>query len=259
MRGRSKKSEGAGTLIKGLKILQLLGDYPDGIRFTDLVAEAGLAPSTTHRILAPLENEGFIEFEESTRLYFLGLRVFELSQKVSRVSSAAEIARPVMRELADHTGWTITLNILDRDHMVVLERVDPPSKVHVGTDIGTRETLYSTSTGKVLLASLNQAERKTVLDVLKLKPLTKRTIASRRELEREIEEVAKRGFAIADEENEDNVRALAVLVPSTGGQRCALAMAAPAFVASRETLIQKMPRLRTAAAEIASRLGAGRR
>jgi DNA-binding IclR family transcriptional regulator len=248
---------GLGTLVRGLRLLRILGDQPEGMRFTDVVARANLARATTHRLLAALVSEGYVEFDEATRLYSLGLQVFELSHRVGRVRSAADTARPFMSELANATGCTVTLNVLDGDHMVVVERVHAPSNVRIGTEIGSREAIYSTSTGKVVLASLPSEIQAKILQSTELRSLTPKTITKRRALMDELARVADQQFALADEENEIGVRAVAVRIPIASGQRqAALALAAPSFVMSSKDLLDRLAPLRAAAQAIGTRLTA---
>lgn len=255
-KSRARAATEVGTLPKALQLMITLGDFPEGARFTDVARATGLPVSTTHRVLATLVEHGFVDFNPERRLYSLGLRIFELSHKIAGVNTIAGTALPTMRKLAESTGYMVSLNILDEYEVLVLERAELPSKgVQLRARIGAREPLYSTATGKVLLANVPAPERAEILVRLELKKLTEHTITSRKELEKELQKTAMQGYGTTDEENEIGFRSIAVLVPSARSRHpIALALAAPAFLSSARMLKAQLPQLRAAAAEIGSRL-----
>ncbi|MER9174358.1 IclR family transcriptional regulator [Mesorhizobium sp. M0955] len=245
-----------GTLLKGLKILQVLGDNPRGVRFSELAETAELANSTAHRILGLLVDRGFVEYDQQSRLYTLGLKLLELSQKVNAIVGVAEVARPVMRDLADRSGMLVSLDVLDGVNIVVVERVDPPTRIRIGGELGMRQPIHSTSAGKSMLATLPASERKTLLAGLVLTRQTRNTLVDPAAFTAEIAEAERRGFAIGNEENEEGVRSIAVAIPTRQGRRrAALSLAAPSFLTDGETMIKHLPALQAAAKDISARLG----
>jgi IclR family KDG regulon transcriptional repressor len=68
---------------KALGLLVLLGDEPRGASAADLARSAGLPFSTTYRLLGSLTRDGFVDYEPDGRRYHLGLRIFQLGQRVS--------------------------------------------------------------------------------------------------------------------------------------------------------------------------------
>ena len=71
---KARAGSESGTLLKGLKILEVLGNKPEGVRFSELTETTGLANSTAHRILGNLVERGFVEYHQQKRIYALGLR-----------------------------------------------------------------------------------------------------------------------------------------------------------------------------------------
>src|SRR5690242_17010971 len=68
---------------KALGLLVLLGDEPRGASAAELSRRAELPFSTTYRLLGSLTRDGFVDYEPDGRRYHLGLRVFQLGQRVS--------------------------------------------------------------------------------------------------------------------------------------------------------------------------------
>ncbi len=244
-----------GTLPKGLMLLRVLGEFPSGARFTDVSQESELPVATTHRVLATLVSHGFVDYSEDSRLYTLGLRIFELSHKVAAVNTLNEIALPIMKKLADETGHMALLNVLDGTETLVLERAEPPRPIHVQFPVGARLPLHSTASGKVILATMPEKERNELLKGMKFQKVTGNTITKRKDLNTELEQIREGLFAVADEENEIGIRSIAVpVVAARSPRRMALALAAPAYLISKKDLIKEVKVLRQTATDIGHRL-----
>lgn len=244
-----------GMLAKGLSLLIALGEYPDGVGVSEIAREVGLPISTTHRLLAAMIPSGFVQFDSQNRRYYLGLKVFELSTRVSLVRNISEVALPVLRKLTTLTRESASLAVREGSELVYVAQVEGPNRIQVRGSVGTRGPLYSTSQGKAMLAFLPEEEREDILGQLCLKPRTSNTITDLARLREELGITQKRGYAVADEENEDGIRAIGVPVTGPDGRpTAALSVVAPVFRVSREKLDQFLPPLRDAAREIGLRL-----
>ena len=250
---------GSGMLGKGLSLLVALGEHPDGIGVSDLAREEKIPVSTAHRLLASMVLLGFVSFDAKQRRYFLGLKVFELSHKVSLARGLSEIARPVMRTMAETTGDSVLMTVLDGTEMLYIERVDGWHRLQIRGAIGERGPLYCTSLGKSLSAFLPEEVREAIIGRLDLKPLTPRTITDPEELRGELELTRQRGYAVADGERDEGVRAVgAPVFNSQGWPVAAISIAGPvprlAWERIREDLV---PLIRGAAQEIGIQLPQG--
>lgn len=242
-------------LGKGLNLLVALGSYPEGVGVSELARQVELPVSTVHRLLATLVKKGFASFDPDRRRYFLGLRVFELGQRVSLVRGLSEVALPVMRRIAKSTGEASLMSVLQGDEMVYMERVEGSRRLQIRGSAGERGPLYCTSIGKSLLAFLPEDEREGILERLDLEKLAPNTITDVSELRKELQLVRERGYAVADEEHEEGIRAVGVPVVN-GRERpvAAICIAAPSFRVSRENLEEYLPLLRESAREIGVQL-----
>jgi IclR family acetate operon transcriptional repressor len=245
-------------LDKGLDLLLALGEYPQGVGVSDLARDVGLSVSTVHRLLGTMVERKFASFNPSRRLYYLGLEVFELSHKVSLVHALSEVALPVMRRLSEATGEPSMLSVLQGEELIYLERVDGWRGVQIRGTVGERGPLHATSMGKVLLAFLPETEREEIMGQLTLEKLTLNTITDLPRLRDEVRKVRENGFAIADEEREEEIRAIAVpVINSRGNAAAAICIAAPAYRVSLKDLEGFLPQLRDAAREIGLKLPRG--
>lgn len=245
----------ADMVVKALRVLSLLGEHPDGMGLSEVARAAGHPVSTTHRLLSSLAGEGFVRVDLASRRYSLGLRLFELGQRVSHARGFAGVALPVMQRLSGETGEPTLMSVLDGHNQVYVHSVRGSRQVQVRGEPGGRGPLHCTSMGKCLIAFAPPAERDRLVAELALAALAPRTITDRAAFAREIDTVRERGYAIADEEHEAGIRAVGVPVCGPDGVAiAALSTAAPAFRASMAELERFVPALRAAARELAAAL-----
>ena len=77
--GRTNGQPSAGyvkSLDKALALLEYIGEMDDGLQLSDLAQRAGLPPSTAHRLLTTLERRRFVQFDNSTRRWCIGVQAF---------------------------------------------------------------------------------------------------------------------------------------------------------------------------------------
>ena len=240
---------------KALGLLVLLGDEPRGASAAELSRRAELPFSTTYRLLGSLTRDGFVDYEPDGRRYHLGLRVFQLGQRVSNHHGFAGTALPILRRVTEKTGEATILSVRDGHHHLTVNKVDGPQTFRVTSDPGHLGALHTTSVGKALVAFAEDAERQRLVEELELEPLTEFSITDRGAFRAEIEQVRRRGYAVMDEENELGMRAVAVPVFNAQGFAFAsLATAVPVFRLSLEDLVALVPALQEAAAELSARL-----
>jgi DNA-binding IclR family transcriptional regulator len=240
---------------KALGLLVLLGDEPRGASAADLSRRAELPFSTTYRLLGSLTRDGFVDYEPDGRRYHLGLRVFQLGQRVSNHHGFAGTSLPILRRVTEQTGEATILSVRDGVHHLTVNKVDGPQTFRVTSDPGHLGALHTTSVGKALVAFADDATRTELVENLVLEPLTQRSITDRAAFRVEIDRVRRCGYATMDEENELGMRAVAVPVFNAQGQAFAsLATAVPVFRMSMDALEALVPLLQSAAAELSARL-----
>jgi len=157
-------------------------------------------------MLASLENQGFIEKNRTTQTYKLGIILLNLGNIVSSGLEIRKIALPVMKEIAEKTGETVDLNIIQEGKRICIEKVDGKFSLRQFVEIGRRLPLYKGAFGKLLLAYLPKEEQKEILYKVKydLKKSIKEALA-------ELDDINEKGFAVS--QNERVMGAAAVSAP----------------------------------------------
>jgi DNA-binding IclR family transcriptional regulator len=233
---------------KALALLTRLGDYPDGAPAAELARQVGFPLSTAHRLLGALVRDGFASFDQDTKRYKLGLRIFQLAQQVLQARGLTGLAKPLLEEVSSVTKEATLLAVRDGERQLYLYSIEGPQQVRVVGEAGKHGPLHCTSQGKVLVAFAEPSVREYLVENLPLDPAGPKSITTRSRFRKEIEEVREHGWAVVDEEHEAGIRAISVpVVGHNGVAVAALATAAPAFRMSIDELVGHLPTLNEAA------------
>lgn len=144
------RTTGSQTLRRGLKAIALLADHQQGLRLPEVAKALGVNRNAAYRLLIALMDEGFAT-RDSSDSYRLGLRLIELSGQV--MPGLRERVRPVLIELAEQLGATMTLTIADGEDAVAIEVAEPRSTIiHVAYRLGARRPLTVGASGIAILA-----------------------------------------------------------------------------------------------------------
>jgi DNA-binding IclR family transcriptional regulator len=237
---------------KALWLLQTLGDYPQGVQLAELARRGSFPLSTAHRLAASLVREGFATFDESTRRYHLGLKLFALAARVSNAHGFAGAALPVLQDLAAATREAALMSVLEGNNQLYVHYVKGPQQVNVIGEPGRLGPLHNTSMGKVLIAFAPRDLRARLVESLPLDTTGPNTITDREEFAEQIAEVRRQGYAIADQEHETGIRAVGVpVLGADGNALAAISIASPTFRMSVEDCVDVVPQLTEAARKLA--------
>lgn len=202
------------SLERGLAVLGCFDSQRPVRGIADLADELGLSRSTTHRYVVTLLELGYLE-QEPNRKYRLGLRVSDLGMSALDSIALREQTRVHLQRLANETGMTAMLGILDGSEVLCVQMARAGSASGLqssGTHVGSRVASHATAMGKLLLAHLSDEQRSGVLDRLKLRKLAPNTITSRKRLVQELEQVREQGIALEEQELAAGLSAIAAPV-----------------------------------------------
>jgi len=238
---------------KALRLLELLGEHPDGLTAAEATKICGYPFSTTYRLLNALVRDGFAELQEDRR-YVLGLKIFHAAHSVAQRLGITGTVVPVLRRMVERTGESCLFAVLDGDRFHTLAKEDGPD-FRVTSDPGYRGALHSSALGLCLLAFAPEDVREHLLGTIELEARTPATLTDRDELRRRVERIRREGWATQDQEHDVGMVAVAVPVLRPGGGCIgSLALSAPVFRHRLEDLVDMAPALREAAGELGARL-----
>ena len=129
-------AETSQTLDRGLTVLELLADAPDGLSITELAAALGVSRTVVYRLVNTLELHRLVRRDSEGRAR-LGLAVLHYSRRVQ--PTLRDAALPVLRSLAEDTGATAHLTVADGEEALAIAVVEPSwTDYHVSYRMGSR-------------------------------------------------------------------------------------------------------------------------
>ncbi|MCY1160068.1 MAG: IclR family transcriptional regulator [Citricoccus sp.] len=244
----------SGTATKVLDLLTLLGDYPDGATAGEIADITGHPFSTAYRLVNTLVEADFATYDPLDKRYRLGVRLYQLGQKVAHQRGFDGATEPILRQLTRDTGESSVLHVLDGDRSLTAYKVDGP-QFRTTTDPGDRAPLHTIASGKVLLAFADPATSEHLLDTIDLTPRTEHSVTDREVLRRQVEQIRRQGWAGQSEENDLGMAGIAAPVLSPAHRLIgAVTLAAPIFRTTLDGLQEHLPALRKAADRLAAEL-----
>src|SRR6202030_4021198 len=250
-----KRSYNITALQRGLRLLQLFSESPQGLAAKQVAARSRLPVSTVHRFLANLEASGFLNCG-GDGVYHLGIACFAIGQAALGQLDIRRVSLPYLQELNRQTRETIHLTVRHGLSAVYVEKLDSPEQLRIHSRIGAAVPLYCTAVGKIMLAYLPDEERGRVLPQLGLKRLTPNTVGSLQELEAELQRVRKNGYACDLEEHEPHIRCLAAPIwDHAAAVNASLSITAPVVRMAVTRLRQLAPLIQGAGLQISRELG----
>lgn len=243
------------SVSNAMRLIKVFSDEDYEIGISDLAKRLGLAKSTTHRLATTLVEEGMLEQNASEGKYRLGLVLFELGSLVRRKMDVSAEARPMLKTLADKTGETVHLAILDHQSVLYINRIESRRAIRTGFGLGTRAPLHCTALGKALLAF---QPREIIEEVIAsgLPARTPGTLSDPKAFRAELAAIRARGYAIEDEEIEMGLRGIAAAIRNySGNVVAAIGISGPAHRMSRKVLLTYARDLVEATEAVSQRLG----
>lgn len=198
------------SLETALAVLKTFITADGDLSVNDVVERVGLKKSHVSKILSSLRGEGLLEQDAKTRRYFVGIDAFELGSRYVVRSQVARDALPIMRQLVEICGHSVTLSILSGEHVLHIMAVEGPHFIEGRWRVGNRLPIHATSAGQVVLAFMPEARREALLANLELPPITERTITDLSRLRAVLEHVSTSGCALTRGESAPGLAALAV-------------------------------------------------
>ncbi len=238
--------------------LQLLSCYTEKeeMGVTELSKKLGLHKNNVFRILATLEFRGYIEQNRKTEGYRLGSKIFELGLIFKYQMGLIKHAKPIMEEIVRRHNETVYLGVLRDIYAIYIDNVETTHTVRVISRVGSQIPAYAAAIGKVQLAYLPTDELERLLRDRKLRPYTEKTIIDKNLLMEELRKVATEGYALDNEEFEDDVKCVAAPIRDyTRWVVAGLSISGPAFRMGDTIMPELIETVKWGALQISKSLG----
>lgn len=245
------------SLARGLQVLRCFTPDTPTLALKAIAERLDIPKGSAYRLVATLEDMGFVRQDPESKRYRLGVEVLALGQSYLSGLVYPDVALPHLEELAHDTRESASMAILDGTEIVYVARASIRRVMSGNLFVGSRLPAYCTSMGKVLLAHLEPDERDRLLAATTFEPYTHHTVADADTLRASLASIHEHGYAVSDRELDLTLRSSAAPVRGSSGQVVA-AVNVSTFASRvpdeelRETLI---PRLVETAHTISNALG----
>ncbi|MDJ0354662.1 MAG: IclR family transcriptional regulator [Actinomycetota bacterium] len=201
MAGRPRQSDelpqgAAASLLNGLGVLEAFSIEKPVLGVTEIAQKVNLHKSTVSRILTGLATAGYVERDEETGRFRLGLGLIGLSGPLLAELDVRRAAHAELERLTELTGETSALAVWNGTEAVVVEQIPSPHQVKHTAPIGTRYNLYESSSVRTFLAELPFATAQGMLDQGLITHSLESGLGS--DYLQHLTEVKKQGYAVND-------------------------------------------------------------
>lgn len=221
---------GAQALSKGLSLLTLIADAPHPLPFSELGRYSGLPKSTLHRILQTLIEYRLVRVDEASQTYRLGTRLFEMAHQVWSDFDLRSAAEPELLRLRELAQETTRLGILEGRDILIIDQRDHVQAMRLANGVGSRLPAVATSIGKAVMSHRPPEELQRYLTAGPLTALTPHSILDLADLQREMDLIKARGYAVSVEESALGVSGVAAPILDHRGEAIgAVSISGPSF------------------------------
>ncbi len=206
------------TNLRTLLMLEVLGRSGRPMTATELGSEIGLAKQTVHRLCATLEAEGFLIRHGNSKRFLPARRTRAMSSGLLFASRAHIARHQVLEDVARQVGETVNFVVPEETGMSYLDRVETDWPFRVQFPVGSNVPFHCTASGKTFMASLKPKARRAFVMGLNFSRHTKFTHTEPEVLLDDLARIAKRGYALDEEEFIEGMVAIAVPVRDLDGR-----------------------------------------
>ena len=243
-----------------LSLFEVMSEAGRAHRLTDLAERLDMPKSSVQRLLDHLIDEGWATQDTATGQYALTLRLAMLGQRYMQSAGIADATQGILDRVAREASELARLTVVDQSQLVWIGSAQGATAgLRYQPSMGGRIVSYATANGKAWLATLSDEAASTIAlrDGLGTPggPVGPNALLTIEGLLRDLALVRRRGFALADEEAEPGVAAVAVAIRDGASGR-ALGTASIAGPLVRLPLARReaVARLLTAAAQDLARV-----
>lgn len=252
--GAKPGSSAVQSVDRAVRVLQILAQNGE-TAVAHIARELGVHSSTASRLLTALQAHELVEQSRSRGSYRLGVGILRLAGATAGQLDLTTQAQPVCDALAAELDETTNIAILSGGVAINVCQAHPATAVATQNWVGQRTVLHATSSGKVLLAHTPEADLDDIL-AGELAGFTSHTITSAERLRAELRAILARGYAVAVEEFEEGLNAVAAPVRAHDGTVvAAISASGPAYRLTEERLPEVAVAVLRASVEVSRRMG----
>ncbi|GAC1548887.1 MAG: IclR family transcriptional regulator [Vulcanimicrobiaceae bacterium] len=191
-------AETRGTVARSLDLLRCFATARADWSVSELAQSLALAPSTVHRLLGIFRSLGFVDVHPATRRYRPGAELYRVAAILAANMPVIGLARPLLEEIVAASSEMTLLGLYNPERLTMsfAAKVEPPSPMRYAIALNEPHPLLWGSTGRALLAFVDDATRARVLERDDPSPVTGARV-DRDALQRELSDIRTHAYALS--------------------------------------------------------------
>lgn len=243
------------SVERAIAIFKCFTEEKPALRLKDIAGELGLNKSTVHGLLNTLKHYDFLQQDEETQKYRLGLAFLDISSRILNSMDVRIIAHSVIHDLCAKTDETIHLVVMEGTDVVYIDKQEPCQSIRLFTSIGMRYPAYVTAVGKAIIANKPPNEWRKYLPST-LNRLTMNTITDFQIMLDHLTQIRQCGYALDNEENLEGLSCVAAPIFDHHSQViAAISISGPSYRITEDRIPAFANDVIAAARQISIRLG----
>jgi len=200
------------SVARALQLLKMFTGKQKEMSLTEISIHSKITKSSCLRILQTLENEGFVRYVPSTRMYKLGTEIYNLSCNGYDFMNYHALSEMYLKPLAVEFGVISQIGVLQGDDVIIITREYPDTVIErfsIVATMGQAIPLHCTGLGKILMAFSDERTRDRCLAKCKFEKFQDSTITNKQDFLKVLDRIREQGYCIIDREHEANIVCIA--------------------------------------------------
>jgi DNA-binding IclR family transcriptional regulator len=218
------------AVVRTADVLTFLAQAPPRpVGVTEIANGLGLSKAVVYRILASLQDRGYVEFDADSRRYLLGPKCLALGTAYLERTETRRSVHDALVTLSARSEETATMSLRTGWERMYVDQILPPDDIKMVVPIGRLFPLHAGASSKAFLAFLPEAERERFFaEHPRLPALTERTVIDAGALRAELEEIRAAGFASSRGERQHGAASVAApILDATGAPAAVISVCGP--------------------------------
>lgn len=208
------------NLEKGLAVLDYLSYSYKGKTLQEIKIGLDISQTTAYRILNTMVRLEYLLYDEDSRRYKLSRKLLTLGFRALNEHQLLETVYPHLRSLRDCVKETVCFGVMGEEKGIFIDQAQGLHAFSFTLSPGKPFELHCSAPGKAIMAYLPNNVRDRYLSYMEFKRYNERTITSRTEYLKELDDVLKRGYAMDNEEELSGVICIGAPVFNYKGYPC---------------------------------------
>lgn len=251
------KGSNAKSVSKTLAILSTFNETTPMQRTTDIAAKLHMNISTVSRHLNTMLDWGFLQRDDATGFYHLGLEIVALAGAALQSSDVYRHAFPELQQISYKYDVHSHMGVPRGVDVVHLISICCESTMELLIPMGHCHPMYCSAMGRAMLAYMPASQAQEILKKSELQKYTPETKIDLREINQELVYTRQKGYCILSDELAESKGSLAAPIFDRSRTPIAsISISASAHRLSQPDRVQELAKaVLTAAGKISGKLG----